>query len=68
MIDTQKLKKLMDDEGWNSRTLSAVSGVPPSTVWRTVRGKSTPTLETLAKICRALKIRVRDVLGGERPE
>ncbi|MEO7672981.1 MAG: helix-turn-helix transcriptional regulator [Pyrinomonadaceae bacterium] len=62
MLDTKKLNELMVANRWNSSSLAVAAGLPQATVWRTSRGATTPSLETLAKICAVLKIRIADLI------
>ena len=62
MLNVKKLNKLMKTHRWNSRSLALAAGLPQATVWRTVRGETSPSLSTLSKMCRVLKVRVSDLI------
>ena len=65
MLNTKKLQDLMDAGDWNSRSLAAAAELPHTTVWRTVRGTTSPTLETLTKLCVPLNVRPGELLDAD---
>ena len=62
MLNTKKLNELMKAAGFNARSLALAAGLPQATVWRTVRGDTSPSLETLKKICVPLRVRPSELL------
>jgi transcriptional regulator with XRE-family HTH domain len=68
MLNVKKLNELMKANRWNSRSLALAAGLPQATVWRTMRGDTSPSLSTLAKICGVLKVRVADLLIEDETE
>jgi transcriptional regulator with XRE-family HTH domain len=62
ILNLEKVRQLMKADRWNSRSLALAAGLPQATVWRTVRGNTAPSLETLSKIARVLKVRIADLL------
>ena len=68
MLDLQKLNELIKSGRWTSRSLALAAGVGQASVWRTMQGKTSPSLETLAKICGVLKVPVSELIveGGQQ--
>lgn len=50
------------ETGFSQESLSEKADVHPNYVGRIERGECSPTIETLLKIARALKVRVRDLV------
>jgi DNA-binding Xre family transcriptional regulator len=61
-IDLEKLNRLIKDGRWNPRSLARETGLAHASIWRTLRGQTSPNVDTLAKICAVLEVRVSDVL------
>ena len=68
MLDLQKLNELIKSGRWTSRSLALAAGVGQASVWRTMQGKTSPSLETLAKICGVLKVPVSELIVEGGPE
>jgi transcriptional regulator with XRE-family HTH domain len=68
MLDLKKLDELMKAGRWSSRSLALAAGVAQASVWRTVRGQTSPSLDTLAKICSVLEVPVRDLIVERETE
>ena len=62
-LDLGKLKERMESKGFNHSSLSRAAGLPRLTVWRTVKGITSPTLNTLSRICEVLNLKVGDLLN-----
>ena len=63
VLDREKLNRLLADGRWNPRSLAQATGLSHASIWRTIRGQTSPNLETLAKMCAVLGVRVSDVLN-----
>ena len=62
-----KLKAIRDKRGISLRRLADKAGVEFSTVHRIEREKVTPRLATLARLAKALKVTVADLIGEGKP-
>ena len=67
MLNVEKLNELMKTGRWSSRSLALAAGVGQASVWRTIRGETSPSLSTLSKICAVLKVPVRELLIEDEP-
>ena len=63
LINLRKLRRRMEAEGFNHSSLSRAAGLPRLTVWKTMRGITSPTLQTLTRICEVLKLKVGDLMN-----
>jgi len=61
----EKLKKIRKERGLSLRALAKKSGISKSTLNDIENGKSNPTTETLAKIAKALDIKISDFFRTE---
>jgi transcriptional regulator with XRE-family HTH domain len=61
----ERLKKIRKEQGLSLRALAEKSGISKSTLNDIENGKSNPTTETLAKIAKALNIKVSDFFRTE---
>jgi transcriptional regulator with XRE-family HTH domain len=61
----EKLKKIRKERGLSLRALAEKSGISKSTLNDIENGKSNPTTETLAKIAKALDIKISDFFRTE---
>ena len=68
---SDRLKNLMKEQNWTSRSLGKVSGVSYKTILGILNEKQNITVENLHKICLALDIKIYDFLkdlGWHQPE
>lgn len=61
----EKLKTLRSDQNLNTDELAALSDVSQSTISEIESDKRSPKLDTLEKICNALKVPIMEVLPVE---
>ncbi|AFK87736.1 transcriptional regulator [Thermoanaerobacterium phage THSA-485A] len=61
----ERLKKIRKEQGLSLRALAEKSGISKSTLNDIENGKSNPTTETLAKIAKALNIKMSDLFRTE---
>lgn len=61
----EKLKKFRKERGLSLRALAEKSGISKSTLNDIETGKSNPSVETLAKIAKALDIKISDFFRAE---
>ena len=61
-IDYGKIKKIMTEGRWTTFSLSAAANVPQPTVWKVVNGRQSPSVESFARLCKALGIQIDDVI------
>jgi DNA-binding phage protein len=52
----------MKENRWNTFSLSLAAKVPQPTIYRTLKGRTIPTIDTLQRICNVLGLRIDDVL------
>lgn len=52
----QRIQNLCDEKGFTFYRLSAVSGVPASTIRSVIKRNNAPTIPTLQRLCSALDI------------
>jgi transcriptional regulator with XRE-family HTH domain len=64
-LDREKLTRLIEEGDWTPRRLALATGLAHASIWRTLQGRTTPNLDTLAKICAVLRVRVSEVLVEE---
>lgn len=57
-----KLRRLREQKGYSIRGLAKVARLDWMTVWRVETGRRAPTVATLRKLARALKVEVADLL------
>ena len=60
------LKKLRSAKGWSLERLSDESGVSVSQISRIERGQSMPSIESMAKICKALRCSPAHIYMSDR--
>ena len=51
-----RIKKLMDERGWNNYRLAKACGINVATVANMFKRETTPTISTLENICKAFGI------------
>ena len=67
MLDLEKLNELIKSGRWTSRSLALAAGIGQASVWRTMQGKTSPSLDTLSKICGVLEVPVSELIVESRP-
>ena len=60
MIDPQKFKGIRESKGMTTRGLAREAGVSTETINAIEHARRQPTVRTLAKVAKALKVEVRD--------
>lgn len=61
-----KIRQRRQELGWTIGELAELSNADPGTISRTERGKTSITLRTSVDLCRALRIDLRSLVGGDR--
>lgn len=61
----EKIKELRQKKGLSQQKLSKLANVPQSTIWYIENGISSPTLKTLEKLARALKVPVHEFIDSQ---
>lgn len=56
---SQELKRVRKQKGVTTYELSELTGIDQGAISRIENGKANPTLKTLEKICKALKIKLK---------
>lgn len=64
-LDTNKVRKLMDERGINQKDLASMCGVTEPAMSRYLAGNRQPKSETLANMATALRTTSNDLLGIE---
>ena len=57
-----KLRRLREQKGYSIRGLGKAAGLHWTSVWKIETGRREPTVATLKKLARALKVEVADLL------
>jgi repressor LexA len=60
----ENIKKIMDEEGITVYKLAKLSGLSQTGIKYFINGEKSPTVETLEKICDALKINLKSLFNG----
>lgn len=59
MTITSEIKQIRKQKGVTTYDLSELTGIDQGAISRIENGKANPTLKTLEKICKALKIKLK---------
>lgn len=62
ILDTDRLKELINDAGLSQRELAEKTHTTPCAISRYISGKRTPRLNELCKICEVLQCNVSDMI------
>lgn len=60
----KKLKKLREEKGLSQAELAKMAGVSQTTICDVEIGNKMPKLDTAMKICKALNVKLMDVVEG----
>lgn len=58
----EEIKRLRKEKGWSVNNLSEISGVNESQIKKYEAGSSTPTIEVMIKLCKALDTTPNEIL------
>ncbi|RHO54671.1 XRE family transcriptional regulator [Eubacterium sp. AM05-23] len=61
----QRINDLCQEHGITYHTLSYKAAIPKSTLMSIVKNKSTPTIKSIARICRGFEINVKEFFNSE---
>lgn len=61
-LGMSKLRRLREQRGYSIRRLAKAARLHWTTVWEVEVGRQTPTVATVKKLARALKVEVTDLL------